>query len=134
MIPTCGAIIRTHRTPAHVRRRSFCVAGRPKACRCSTRCTRCAQKAKLLPKHPLAQAIGCTANRWAELTLLIRDPAVPVHSNLAGQQMKQIALLRKNALLAASPRGGETAAILSTLTSTCRRHNVNPHLPHSVAR
>jgi len=25
-----------------------------------------------------------------------------------------------------TPRGGETAAILSTLTSTCRRHGINP--------
>lgn len=45
---------------------------------------------------------------------------------LAEQQMKRIALLRKNALFAGSPRGGETAAIHSTLTSTCRRHDINP--------
>jgi hypothetical protein len=37
-----------------------------------------------------------------------------------------IALLRKNALFAGSPRCGETAAILSSLTSTCRRHEINP--------
>jgi len=40
--------------------------------------------------------------------------------------MKRIALLRKNALFAGSPRGGETAAILSSLTSTCRRHGIDP--------
>jgi transposase len=40
--------------------------------------------------------------------------------------MKRIALLRKNALFAGSLRGGETAAILSSFTSTCRRHNINP--------
>ena len=84
------------------------------------------QKAKLLPKHPLAQAIGYTLNQWAELTLFTSDPAVPLHNNLAEQQMKRIALLRKNALFVATPRGGETAAILSTLTSTCRRHEINP--------
>ncbi len=84
------------------------------------------QKAKLLPKHPLAQAIGYTLNQWAELTLFTTDPAVPLHNNLAEQQMKRIALLRKNALFVATPRGGQTAAILSTLTSTCRRHEINP--------
>ena len=84
------------------------------------------QKAKLLPKHPLAQAIGYTLNQWAELTLFATDPAVPLHNNLAEQQMKRIALLRKNALFVATPRGGETAAILSTFTSTCRRYNLNP--------
>jgi transposase len=84
------------------------------------------QKAKLLPKHPLAEAIGYTLNQWRELTLFTTDPAVPLHNNLAEQQMKRIALLRKNALFAGSPRGGETAAILSSLTSTCRRHEINP--------
>jgi hypothetical protein len=84
------------------------------------------QKAKLLPKHPLAEAIGYTLNQWRELTLFTSDPAVPLHNNLAEQQMKRIALLRKNALFAGSPRGGETAAILSSLTSTCRRHDINP--------
>ena len=84
------------------------------------------QKAKLLPKHPLAEAIGYTLNQWRELTLFTTDGAVPIHNNLAEQQMKRIALLRKNALFAGSPRGGETAAILSSLTSTCRRHEINP--------
>jgi transposase len=83
-------------------------------------------KAKLLPKHPLAEAIQYTLNQWRELTLFTSDPAVPIHNNLAEQQMKRIALLRKNALFVATPRGGETAAILSSLTSTCRRHEINP--------
>jgi transposase len=84
------------------------------------------QKARLVPKHPLAQAIGYTLNQWAELTLFTTDPAVPLHNNLAEQQMKRIALLRKNSLFVATPRGGETAAILSSLTSTSRRHDINP--------
>jgi transposase len=84
------------------------------------------QKAKLLPKHPLAQAMAYTLNQWSELTLFVTDPAIPIHNNLAEQQMKRIALLRKNALFVATPGGGETAAILSTLTSTCRRHDINP--------
>jgi hypothetical protein len=84
------------------------------------------QKDKLLPKHPLAQAIGYVTNQWKELTLFLSDGAVPIHNNLAEQQMKRIALLRKNALFVASPRGGETAAVISSLTSTCRRHEINP--------
>ena len=84
------------------------------------------QKEKLLPKHPLALAIAYTLNQWQELTLFLEDGAVPIHNNLAEQQMKRIALLRKNALFVATPRGGETAAILSSFTSTCRRHEINP--------
>jgi transposase len=84
------------------------------------------QKAQLLPKHPMAQAIGYALNQWKELTLFTTDAAVPLHNNLAEQQMKRIALLRKNALFVATPNGGRTAAILSSLTSTCQRHEINP--------
>ena len=85
-----------------------------------------AAKEALLPKHPMALAIAYTLNQWKELTLFLTDGAVPIHNNLAEQQMKRIALLRKNALFVATPRGGEMAAVLSSLTSTCRRHDINP--------
>jgi hypothetical protein len=35
---------------------------------------------------------------------------------------------RKNSLFVGNPRGGRTAAILASLTSTCRRHEVDPQL------
>ena len=41
--------------------------------------------------------------------------------------MKRQALNRKNSLFVGNPRGGEAAAILSSLTSSCRRHGVDPH-------
>jgi hypothetical protein len=42
--------------------------------------------------------------------------------------MKRIALNRKNSLFVGNERGGHTAAILSSLTSTCRRHGVDPQV------
>ena len=86
------------------------------------------QKARLLPKHPMAEAIGYALNQWEPLTVFTCDGAVPIHNNLAEQQMKRIALLRKNALFVATPRGGQTAAILSSITSTCQRHGINPQV------
>jgi transposase len=73
----------------------------------------------------MAEAIGYALNQWQELTLFLTDGAVPLHNNnLAKQQMKRIALLRKNALFVGATRGGETAAI----TSTCQRHEINPQV------
>ena len=66
--------------------------------------------------------------QWQELTLFTIDGAVPIHNNRAEQQMKRIALLRKNALFVGTVRGGETAAIISTITSTCQRHDINPQI------
>jgi transposase len=85
-------------------------------------------KAQLLPKHPLAQALSYMQNQWGPLTVFARDGAVAIHNNLAEQQMKRIALGRKNFLMVGNERGGQTAAILSSLTSTCQRHGVNPEL------
>jgi transposase len=42
--------------------------------------------------------------------------------------MKRVVLNRKNSLFVGNPRGGRTAAILASLTSTCRRHEVDPQL------
>lgn len=40
--------------------------------------------------------------------------------------MKRIVLNRKNSLFVGNERAGRTAAILSSLTSTCRRHDIDP--------
>lgn len=42
--------------------------------------------------------------------------------------MKRVVLNRKNSLFVGNPRGGRTAAILASLTSTCRPHDVDPQL------
>jgi hypothetical protein len=47
-------------------------------------------------------------------------------NNAAEREMKRICLNRKNSLFVGNERGGQTAAILSSLTSTCRRHGINP--------
>jgi transposase len=85
-------------------------------------------KQQLLPKHPMAEAIGYVLNQWQPLTAFLADGAIPIHNNLTEQQMKRIALGRKNYLFVGNERGGHTAAILSSLTSTCRRHDINPQL------
>jgi hypothetical protein len=83
---------------------------------------------KLLPKHPVAQAIGYVLNQWQPLNVFTTDGAVALDNNLAEREMKRQALNRKNSLFVGNERGGRTAAILSSLTSTCRRHDIDPQL------
>ena len=85
-------------------------------------------KAQLLPKHPMAEAVNYALGQWAELTVFLADAAVPLDNNVSEREMKRIVLNRKNSLFVGNPRGGRTAAILSSLTSTCRRHAVDPQL------
>ncbi len=95
----------------------------------------------LLPKHPMALAIGYALNQWDELNVFAgsdaaaqrrADPAsehfgrVPIDNNASEREMKRIVLNRKNSLFVGNQRGGRTAAILSSLTSTCRRHDIDP--------
>jgi transposase len=42
--------------------------------------------------------------------------------------MKRVVLNRKNSLFVGNLRGGRTAAILASLTSNCRRLDVDPQL------
>ncbi|CAN5338513.1 hypothetical protein BH09PLA1_BH09PLA1_00190 [soil metagenome] len=87
-----------------------------------------AWKDQLLPKHPMAEAVGYVLNQWSELNVFTTDGAVPIDNNVSEREMKRICLNRKNSLFVGNERGGQTAAILSSLTSTCRRHAIDPQL------
>jgi transposase len=85
-------------------------------------------KEQLLPKHPMAEAINYALGQWTELAVFCSDGAVPIDNNVSEREMKRVVLNRKNSLFVGNPRGGRTAAILASLTSTCRRHDVDPQL------
>jgi len=83
---------------------------------------------QLLPKHPMAEAVNYTLSQWEELTVFTSDGAVPIDNNVSEREMKRVVLNRKNSLFVGNSRGGRTAAILASLTSSCRRHEMDPQL------
>jgi len=83
-------------------------------------------KEQLLPKHPMAEAVNYALAQWPELTVFSTDGAVPIDNNVSEREMQRVVLNRKNSLFVGNARGGRTAAILASLTSTCRRHDVDP--------
>ena len=85
-------------------------------------------KEQLLPKHPMAEAVNYALTQWVELNVFCSDGAVPIDNNISEREMKRVVLNRKNSLFVGNPRGGRTAALLASLTSTCRRHAVDPQL------
>lgn len=74
----------------------------------------------------MSEAVGYALNQWEALNVFTADAAVPIDNNVSEREMKRIVLNRKNSLFVGNARGGQTAAILSSLTSTCRRHGVDP--------
>jgi transposase len=65
---------------------------------------------------------------YRELNVFCSDGAVAIDNNASEREMKRVVLNRKNSLFVGNPRGGRTAAILASLTSTCRRHEIDPQL------
>jgi len=85
-------------------------------------------KEHLLPKHPMAEAVSYVLGQWEELSVFCSDGAVPIDNNVSEREMKRVVLNRKNSLFVGNARGGRTAAILASLTSTCCRHELDPQL------
>jgi hypothetical protein len=76
----------------------------------------------------MAEAVNYALSQWIELNVFCSDGAVPFDNNVSEREMKRVVFNRKNSLFVGNPRGGRTAAILASPTSTCRKHDVDPQL------
>jgi transposase len=85
-----------------------------------------AQRPEVLPKSPMAEAIGYALNNWAALVRYTEAGFLVMDNNAAEREMKRIAIGRKNWLTVGSPGGGQTAALMFSFTSTCQRLGVEP--------
>ena len=85
-------------------------------------------KLELIPKHPMADAVNYALNQWSAMTTFLNDAAVAPDNNISEREMKRVVMNRKNSLFVGNARGGRTAAILSSFTSTCRRLDIDPQL------
>jgi transposase len=85
-----------------------------------------AQRWEVLPKSPIAEALGYALNNWAALARYTETGFLAIDNNVAEREMKRIAIGRKNWLFVGSPQGGQTAATLFSFTSTCQRLGVEP--------
>jgi len=84
------------------------------------------QQPEVLPKSKIGEAISYALNQWQAFCRYTEAGFLTIDNNAAEREMKQIAIGRKNWLFFGSPRGGKTAAILYTFTSTCRRLGIEP--------
>jgi transposase len=85
-----------------------------------------AQRPEVLPKSPMAEALGYALNNWEALVRYTEAGFLTIDNNVSEREMKRMAIGRKNWLTVGSPRGGQTAAVLFSFTSTCQRLGVKP--------
>ena len=95
-----------------------------------------AQLQKLPPKSDLAAAIRYARTRWRALTCYLDNGRLEISNNAAENQIRPVALGRKNWLFSGSDAGGERAALFFTLIRTARLNGVEPeaYLRDVIAR
>ena len=84
------------------------------------------QRDQVLPKSPIAEAIGYALNNWTALCRYTEAGFLSIDNNVAEREMKRIAIGRKNWLFVGSDKGGQTAAVLYSYISTCHRLGIEP--------
>ena len=78
------------------------------------------------PGTELAKAASYAINHWEALTRFVDDGRISPDNNLCEQQLRDIALGRKNYLFAGSHDAASNAAGIYSLTRTCAQYGVPP--------
>ncbi|MGO9922989.1 MAG: IS66 family transposase [Isosphaeraceae bacterium] len=85
-----------------------------------------AELPKVLPQSPIAQAIRYALNHWEALKRPLEAGFLELDNGACERAFKPVALGRKNWLFAGSDKGGETAAVLMSLCTTCKNLEIDP--------
>jgi transposase len=80
----------------------------------------------VLPKSPVGEGLRYLANQWAALQRFVEDGRVAIDNNRAENQLRGVALGRKNWLFAGSFEGARRAALLYSLVQSCKLADVPP--------
>ncbi len=85
-----------------------------------------AQLSRIPQKSQLAEDIRYTLAHWTGLIRFLEDGTLELDTNPVENQIRPIALTRKNALFAGNEVGAENWAMLASLVATCKLSGVNP--------
>ena len=85
-----------------------------------------AQLSRIPKASKLAEDIRYTLGLWPGLTRFLDDGRLELDTNPVENQIRPIALTRKNALFAGHEVGAENWATLASLIATCKMSDVNP--------
>jgi hypothetical protein len=80
----------------------------------------------VLPKSPLGDAVRYLTNQWTALQRFTGDGRLAIDNNRAENQLRVVAVGRKNWLFAGSFEGARRAALLYSLVQSCKLIDVPP--------
>jgi transposase len=78
------------------------------------------------PKTPMGQALRYLHRQWHRLVLFLEDGALELTNNRVEREIRKLVLGRKNWLFVWEDLGGERAANILTIVSTCVACGINP--------
>lgn len=81
---------------------------------------------QVLPQSSIGKAIGYALTRWDKLMQYAQDGILLIDNNLIENQIRPVAVGRKNYLFCGSHESAQRAAIIYSLLGTCKLNNVNP--------
>jgi transposase len=84
------------------------------------------ERAKVLPKSVMGDAINYTLKNWQALLRYCEDGDLEIDNNGAERSLRPICVGRNNCLFYGSDNGGHTGAILTSLIATCKRLHIEP--------
>jgi transposase len=79
------------------------------------------EKGHVLPKSPIGEAISYVLANWEAFTTYTHEGWLQIDNNAAERSLRPLAVGRSNYLFVGSQEGGRTAAVLYSLTQSCRR-------------
>lgn len=85
------------------------------------------QYSSVTPKSPIGKALDYSMKRWKELTLYITDGRLEIDNNKIENEIRPIALGRKNYLFAGSHESAQRIAMIYSLLATCKANGVEPN-------
>jgi transposase len=80
----------------------------------------------VLPKSPLGEAVRYLTNQWTVLQRYVEDGRLAIDNNRAENQLRVVAVGRKNWLFAGSLEGARRAALLYSIVQSCKLADVPP--------
>lgn len=80
----------------------------------------------VLPKSPVGDAVRYLTNQWAALQRFVEDGRLAIDNNRAENQLRGVAVGRKNWLFAGSLAGAQRAALFYSLVQSCALIEVPP--------
>jgi len=81
----------------------------------------------LSKKNPVRKAVQYYDNHWTALTEFLRDPEVDLDNNLSERLLRNIALLRKNALFSGTGERVQRLCAMLSVLQTCRLLQLDPY-------